>query len=172
MSESGVVKSFDAVIDSECRVLVLGSVPSPASRKIHLNYGNPRNRFWPVLGKLFGEELPASPADKLAWALAHHIALWDVLESCSIVGASDASIKDPVPNDIAWACEQAPINQIFCTGTRAAQLFKRLVEPELGRGCIGLPSTSPANARMSLDDLVEAYVPLKEVLCDCQAESL
>ena len=31
---------------------------------------------------------------------SHHIALWDVLASCEIQGAADASIRRPVANDL------------------------------------------------------------------------
>ena len=159
---TGRVLSFDPVFDEGCRVLVLGTVPSPKSREVTLNYGNPRNRFWPVLATLFGEELPETPDGRRAMALRHHVALWDVLESCVITGASDASITDPRPNDIGWLLGQAPIERIFTTGSTATRLYRRLVEPGLGMPCTGLPSTSPANAAWSLERLVEAYRPVAE----------
>ncbi len=161
---TGRVRSLDPVFDEDCRVLVLGTVPSPKSREITLNYGNPRNRFWPVIAALVGEELPPAPDDRRALALRHHIALWDVLESCVITGASDASIAEPVPNDIAWLLARAPIRRVFTTGATATRLYRRLVEPGLGVPCTGLPSTSPANAAWSLDRLIEAYRPLVEAL--------
>lgn len=161
---TGRVRSFGPVYDEACRVLVLGTVPSPKSREVTLNYGNPRNRFWPVLARLLGEELPQTAEGKRAMALSHHIALWDVLESCVITGASDASITDPRPNDIGWLLERAPICHVFTTGTTATRLYRRLVEPGLGVGCTGLPSTSPANASWSFDRLVEAYRPVVDAL--------
>lgn len=165
MSQSfETVHSFGLVADAQSRILVLGTVPSPKSRELKLNYGNPRNRFWPVLGELFGKPVPLAPEEKLAFALAEGIALWDVLESCSIVGASDASITNARPNNIAWALSKAPIQYIFCTGRKAQQLYQRYIEPDLGVGCTALPSTSPANARMSLSELVGAYQPLVEAL--------
>ena len=163
-ARTGRVHSFDPVCDAGCRVLVLGTVPSPKSREVTLNYGNPRNRFWPVVAHLLGEDLPETPDGKRAMALRHHIALWDVLESCVITGASDASISDPHPNDIASLLESAPISRVFTTGTTATRLYRKLVEPSLGVPCTGLPSTSPANASWSFDRLVEAYRPLVEAL--------
>ncbi len=164
--ESKHVQSFDPIIDTQCRVLVLGTIPSPKSRDVQLNYGNPRNRFWPVIARLFEEPLPASNEEKIALALRHHIALWDVLKCCDIVGARDASIAHPVPNNISSVLEQAPIHTIFCTGSTAARLYKKLCEPACGISAIALPSTSPANARWSFEQLVEAYKPVR-----CAAQS-
>ena len=161
---TGRVHSFGPVFDAGCRVLVLGTVPSPKSREVTLNYGNPRTRFWPVLSTLLGESLPDTPEGKKAMAVSHHIALWDVLESCVITGASDASIAEPVPNDIGWLLKQAPIGHIFTTGATATRLYRRLVEPRLGIPCTGLPSTSPANASWSMERLVEAYRPVVDAL--------
>ncbi len=51
--------------------------------------------------------------------LRHGLALWDTLESCTITGASDASIRDVVPNDIAALLAKAPIEAVFCNGATA-----------------------------------------------------
>ena len=37
------------VYDKDCRVLFLGTMPSPQSRADGFYYAHPRNRFWPVL---------------------------------------------------------------------------------------------------------------------------
>ena len=50
---------FEPVADGNCTVLVLGSFPSVKSREIGFYYGHPRNRFWPMLARVYGEELPA-----------------------------------------------------------------------------------------------------------------
>jgi len=150
------------VCDDHSRVLVLGTMPSPASRAVNFYYGNPRNRFWRVLAALWDEPVPEANEGRRALCLAHRIALWDVLASCDIVGASDASIEEPVPNDLSLVLDSAPIETIFCTGSTAARLYRQLIEPVLGRSCVALPSTSPANARMRLSDLVSAYAPLRD----------
>ena len=79
----------------DSRVLVLGTMPSPKSREIGFYYGHPQNRFWKVMGALFDEPEPLGIEGRTAFLYAHGIALWDVLSSCAIVGASDASIVDP-----------------------------------------------------------------------------
>lgn len=89
--------------------------------------------------------------------LRHHIALWDVLASCEIEGASDASIRDAQPNDLARIFDAAEIRAVFATGTKAGELYRKLIEPTLGVPCTTLPSTSPANAKMKLADLIDAY---------------
>ena len=85
----------------DSRVLVLGTMPSPKSREIGFYYGHPQNRFWKVMGALFDEPEPLGIEGRTAFLYAHGIALWDVLSSCAIVGASDASIVDPVANNLS-----------------------------------------------------------------------
>ena len=62
---------------------------------------HPQNRFWPMMAALTGEPVPAREdiEAKKGIILRHGLALWDTLESCTITGASDASIRDVVPND-------------------------------------------------------------------------
>lgn len=149
------------LFDARSRVLILGTMPSPKSREAGFYYGNPQNRFWKVLARLFDEEEPLGITERSAFATAHRIALWDVLASCTIDGASDASIEDPIPNDLGSLACAAPLEAAFTTGTKAASLYRRFQPPELASlPHIALPSTSPANARMSLDDLVAAYRPI------------
>lgn len=97
------------------------------------------------------------------FALRHHVALWDVLASCDIAGASDTSIRNAVPNDLASVIGPSRIARVFATGAKAAQLYRRLCRPALDAAGLGgldvvqLPSTSPANAAMRLPALVGAY---------------
>ena len=101
-----VTHEFPALYDHESRVLLLGSIPSPKSREMAFYYGHPQNRFWKVLAAVLGESVPETIAQKKAMLKKHHVALWDVLDSCTIVGASDTSIEDPVVNNIKGLVEK------------------------------------------------------------------
>lgn len=156
---------LEPVFDQHSRVLMLGTMPSPKSREAGFYYMHPQNRFWKVLAALFDEPEPQGVEARRAFALAHGIALWDTLASCTITGASDASIADAVPNDLTRIAATAPLEAVFTTGTKATELFRRHCAdmlPDVPH--VALPSTSPANARMRLDDLVKAYQPVAEVL--------
>ena len=161
MSEH-VEHGFGPVWDSESRILILGSMPSPKSRKAAFYYMHPQNRFWKVLADVLGEEFPQTVEERKRFLKRNHIALWDVIESCDITGASDASIRNATPNDLTPLLRDAPIARIFTTGAKSAQLYRRLIEPRLAAtgitiGMTPLPSTSPANASMRLPALIEAY---------------
>ena len=157
MESRRITHAFAPVFDSESRILILGTMPSPKSRELGFYYSHPRNRFWPVMANIFGEEIPKTPEDKKAFCLRHKIALWDVLRECDIEGASDSSIKNAVPNDISVILNRADIKAVFATGTTAAKLYKKFIEPKTGIPAVALPSTSPANAKISLDALAEEY---------------
>ena len=169
-----VTHGFGPVWDDRSRVLILGSIPSPSSRVAGFYYMFPRNRFWPVLAALFDQPVPEpDPAVRAEFALKHGIALWDVIQECDIHGASDASITNVVPTDIAGLLDRAPIGTIFTTGRKAGQLYRRYCLSSLQeRGyrptMINLPSTSPANAAMSLADLIKAYQPIRKALDDIE----
>ena len=106
--------SFAPVYSESSRALILGTWPSPKSREMAFYYGHPQNRFWPMMAALTGEPVPAREdiEAKKGLILRHGLALWDTLESCTITGASDASIRDVVPNDIASLLAKAPIASI------------------------------------------------------------
>lgn len=157
MDATTVTHEIQPVFDSRSRVLLLGTMPSPASREQGFYYGHPQNRFWRVIAAIFDEPAPRTIEEKRDMLLRHHIALWDVLASCEIEGASDASIRGARPNDLARIFDAADIHAVFATGTKAGELYRKLIEPTLGVPCTTLPSTSPANAKMKLADLVDAY---------------
>ncbi len=148
------------VWDENSRVLILGTLPSPASRKAGFYYMHPQNRFWPVLAALFGQPVPQGPEARRAFALAHRIALWDTLAACTITGASDASIQDPVPNDLAPILAGAPIRAVFATGAAAHRFYQKFQFPRTGLAARRLPSPSAANCAVPFDRLVAAYAAI------------
>lgn len=145
------------VFSQSSEILILGTMPSPKSREAAFYYAHPQNRFWPVLARVYGAEPPKTIAEKTALLLDHRLALWDVLKSCEIVGASDASIKNPVANDIPALIEKTRITRVLCTGSTSARLYRTFVEPITKIPCTALPSPSAANAKMTLETLVSAY---------------
>lgn len=156
--EAGLVThEFDAFFDKDSRVLILGTIPSPKSREQGFYYGHPRNRFWKVLADVLDEKFPQTVEERKRFLKRNHIALWDVLASCEIKGASDVSIRNARPNDMNRILQSADIRAIFATGAKAAQLYKKLCFPECGVEAVRLPSTSPANCGCSYEKLREAY---------------
>ena len=155
---------FEPVFDDRSRVLLLGTMPSPASRRYNFYYSHPRNRMWQCLSRLLGEPTPETPEQKRALLLCHGIAMWDVLRSCEIDGASDASIRSPEPNDVAGLLRSSDIRAIFTTGAKAGELYRRYILPECGREAAVLPSTSPANAAAGMDTLLERYSVILEYI--------
>ena len=148
---------FDPVWDRESKILILGSFPSVKSREQMFFYGHPSNRFWTVVSTLLGIETPVTTEEKRAMLLNNHIALWDVIASCDIYGSSDSSIKNAVPNDIGFIIKNSKIERIFTNGATADKLYKKYILPATGIEAMRLPSTSPANAAKSVDELVKEW---------------
>ena len=151
---------FPPVVDESCQILIFGSFPSVKSREDGFFYSHPQNRFWRMLAAVFDEHIPFDTAAKKAFLLQHHIALWDVIASCSIDGSSDASVRDAGPVDVNRITAIAPISRVICNGALAGKLYQRYLQPITGIQADILPSTSPANASWSLDRLVVAWKPV------------
>lgn len=159
-----VTHTFGPWFDEQSRVLILGTMPSPKSREAGFYYAHPQNRFWRVLPALFGEPpLVGNIAAQKDFLTRHHIALWDVLQSCEIEGASDASIRNPVPNDMNIILHTAPIRAIFAAGQKAGALYKKYCFPQCGIPVHVLPSTSPANCAVKLPALCEKYAVIRQM---------
>ena len=156
MEAQHIEHTLEPIFDERSRVLVLGTMPSPKSREVGFYYGHPQNRFWRVLAAVLGEETPQTAAEKKSLLLRHGVALWDVIASCDIAGSSDASITNVVPNDLSRILDTAPVRRIFCNGGTAYRFYRRYDEAVWGKA-EALPSTSPANARSSVQALTERW---------------
>ncbi len=151
------VHNINPVYDNESRILILGSFPSVKSREQRFFYGHKQNRFWKVLANVVNDKLPESIEEKRAFLLKHHIAVWDVIESCTITGSSDSTIKDVKVNDLSHILQTADISHIYANGNKAYELYMKYTYPKTKREIIKLPSTSPANAGYSLEGLVKIW---------------
>lgn len=152
-----VEHTFEPIYDEHSKILILGTFPSVKSRENQFYYGHPQNRFWKVIAKVTGEEVPTTIEEKKEMLLRNHIAIWDVIHSCKIIGSSDSSIQDVVVNDFSELLENSDIERIYANGGKAYELYQKYALSQTGREIIKLPSTSPANAGCGLDRLCEEW---------------
>ena len=157
-----IVHPFPPLYDTESRILILGSFPSVKSREQAFFYGHPQNRFWKLIAALTDSPVPQTIDEKRALILSNHLALYDTIYSCEIVGSSDASIKNAVPTDLSPILAGSKVTTICCNGTKSWDLYMKDQFPRTGIPALKLPSTSPANAAFTLPRLITAW---QEVLC-------
>ena len=122
MEYEHITHSFEPIYNEDSEILILGTLPSVKSRENNFYYGHKQNRFWKLLAKLCKEETPQTIEEKTSMLLRHHIAIWDVIQSCDIKGSSDSSIHNVVPNDLSEILQTASIRQIFTNGGTAYRL--------------------------------------------------
>ena len=147
-------------INDDSRYLILGSLPSVKSREEQFYYAHKRNRFFAVLSNVYGENEPLTIEERKAFLKRNKIALYDVIYECDIHGSSDSSIKNAKVIDIKDILKKNPnIKVIAINGGKAKSLFNKYLLKVVPKDIeiIYLPSTSPANAKTSLNDLIEAY---------------
>ncbi len=154
--------TFPIYINIDSKILFLGSFPSVKSREQMFYYGHPQNRFFKVLGSIFNEDVHNTVDSKKAFLKKHRIALYDVIEECDIEGSADSTIKNVTPIDLKSILMKYPnIKLIGVNGKKASSLFKKYLEKDCSDVTVyHLPSTSPANAKTSLEELIKEYSKL------------
>lgn len=169
---SAIVESFPPQIGDGCRVLILGTVPSVRSLALRQSYAHAQNLFWPLMGEMFDAGPELDYAERIQRLHRCGIGIWDVLASCERSGSLDSAIvrSTEVPNDIDGLLADHPsIAAIALNGGHAQRAFRRLVLPRISvmrRGSIrllDLPSTSPANASISLQRKRDSWAVLREL---------
>ena len=157
-----IFHTFRPVYNEESTILILGSFPSVKSRENNFYYGHPKNRFWKVVAGVLKVNVPETIEEKKTMLLDHGIAIWDVMESCTIHGSSDSSIKDVVVNDFSEILENSKVEKIYANGGKAYELYEKYAKQKTGIPAIKLPSTSPANAAWKAERLIEAWSLIKD----------
>ena len=82
MERVEMTHTFEPIYKEDSQILILGTFPSVKSRENQFYYGHPQNRFWKLLARLTGEEIPHTIPEKKELLYKHGIAVWDVIQSC------------------------------------------------------------------------------------------
>ncbi len=158
------IHGFPPICRSDAHTLLLGSMPSRESLARQKYYAHPRNSFWPIVTRLLGIT-STDYANRALQVTEEGIAIWDVLQACTRHSSLDSDIDDRsiVTNDFRTFFEQYPsITRVFFNGAKAESVFKKHVLPGLPArqpaiSLQRLPSTSPANAAMTVDQKIEKW---------------
>ena len=139
-------RSFPPVVNSETRLLVLGSLPGEESLARARYYAHPRNQFWLLMSDVIGCDLTKLDyPDRLDALLAARVGLWDVVESASRRGSLDAQIRDHRPNRLIEVAAALPkLAAIGFNGGTAARIGRKQLAARNDLKLIDLPSSSPA----------------------------
>jgi len=152
------VHGFPPVSSPSASRLILGSMPGKASLAANQYYAHPRNSFWHIMSSILCVPADAPYEMRCQGLIRQHVALWDVLKTCTRTSSLDSDIVESsiVPNHFeAFLSGHPAIATIFFNGAKAEQTYMRHVLPTLPEKLsrirlVRLPSTSPANASIPL----------------------
>lgn len=133
-------------------MLVLGSLPGEASLREGRYYAHPSNRFWHLMAKVIGTDLPSLGYDaRLAALGAAGIGLWDTVASARRTGSLDAALRDVEPRPLADFVATLPgLRAVAFNGGASARIGRRQLGAARGLALVDLPSSSAAHAAMPL----------------------
>jgi len=153
------ITGFPPIATPRIRLLILGSMPGVRSLELTQYYGHPRNLFWPLMEELVGIPFAAPYAERLALLNGRGIGLWDSLKAAERPGSLDSNFvgHTEVANDFPTVlAEHQQLRAIVFNGKKAESAFRKHVL-QAGHAdlfaditLLPMPSTSPANASISL----------------------
>lgn len=158
------ISSFPPIIDSQSEILILGSIPGVKSLEKQQYYAHPQNKFWTIIFHLFHENFTEDYAQRLNIIEKHHIAVWDVIDSCERKGSLDSEIKNEEANRISELLDEHPnIRAIFCNGGKSYKNLQKLLGKNYRLPIFQLPSTSPLHT-VSFEKKLEEWKRILEFL--------
>ncbi|OCA77192.1 DNA-deoxyinosine glycosylase [Chryseobacterium artocarpi] len=158
------ISSFSPLIDDQSEILILGSIPGVKSLEKQQYYAHPQNKFWKIIFELLNEEFTEDYMKRLEILKKHHIALWDVIDTCERKGSLDSEIKNEETNQIAELLEEhASVKAIFCNGGKSYKSLQKLLGKNYRLPIYQLPSTSPLHT-VSFEKKFEEWKVILEFL--------
>jgi len=157
--------SFPPVVAPDTRVLILGSLPGEASLAAARYYAHPQNQFWRLIGSAIGVALQLLDyEERLATLLGARVGVWDTVASARREGSLDASLREVEAAALGDLVATLPaLRAVGFNGATAARLGRRALGAT-PLALLDLPSSSPANARLSFADKAEIWGRLREFL--------
>lgn len=157
---------FAPVVDTDTRLLILGSLPGDASLAQQQYYAHPQNRFWHLLSEVTGQDLRALAYETRLQTLRNAgIGLWDVVAKAHRSGSLDSQIRGHAENDVLSLISTLPqLNAIAFNGGTAAKIGMKALEEQASNWLIfTLPSSSPAYT-LAYTKKLNAWLALRESL--------
>jgi hypoxanthine-DNA glycosylase len=156
--------SFPPIIDDHSEIIILGSIPGVKSLEKQQYYGHPQNKFWKIIFELLDEEFTEDYDQRIQMLKKHHIALWDVIDSCERKGSLDSEIKNEEANRIEELLEDhSNIRAIFCNGGKSYKNAQKILGKNYKIPVFLLPSTSPLHT-VSFEKKLEEWKKVKQYL--------
>ncbi|MGE8556556.1 MAG: DNA-deoxyinosine glycosylase [Chryseobacterium jejuense] len=160
------ISSFPPLIDDQSEILILGSIPGVKSLEMQQYYAHPQNKFWKIILELLNEDFTEDYSKRIKIIKKHHIALWDVIDSCERKGSLDSEIKNEEANQIDALLEEYPnVKAIFCNGGKSYKNLQKLLGKNYKLPIFLMPSTSPLHT-ISFERKFEEWKKVLEFLSD------
>ncbi|WP_394674209.1 DNA-deoxyinosine glycosylase [uncultured Chryseobacterium sp.] len=158
------ISSFAPIVDENSEILILGSVPGVRSLEKQQYYAHPQNKFWKIIFELLNEEPTENYTQRIAVLKKHHIALWDVIDSCERKGSLDSEIRNEEANRVDELLNGHPnIKAVFCNGGKSYKNVQKMLGKDYRLPVFLLPSTSPLHT-VSLEQKLESWKKITEYL--------
>lgn len=158
------ISSFPPFIDNTSEILILGSIPGVKSLEKQQYYAHPQNKFWKIIFGLFNEKFTEDYVERINVLKKHHVAIWDVIDSCERKGSLDSEIRNEEANQIAELLEEYPnIKAIFCNGGKSYKNVKKILREDFEIPVFLLPSTSPLHT-ISFEKKLEEWKIILEFI--------
>ncbi len=163
-AENKTKSSFPPISNHETEVLILGTLPGEKSLQMQEYYAHPQNKFWRIIAEITNSNSPASYCDKRDLLILNKIGVWDIVCEAKRIGSLDSNIIDESPNDLdEFFANHKRLKVIGFNGTKATKLFDKYFKRQRNIRYITLPSSSPANAKISFDEICERW---REILAE------
>jgi hypoxanthine-DNA glycosylase len=161
----GLKTAFPPIIDKNCVVLVLGTMPGERSIQLQQYYGHKSNQFWKIMFALFNKPIPEDYEERKQLLLDHHIALWDVLSHCEGKGSADHHIINEVCNDFATFYKRYPkIKTVVFDSTHAEKFYLKHIGKSPDKKYYRVPSPSSAHAGKNLQQKTAEWAIILDIL--------
>lgn len=152
------ISSFLPIIKKDSKILILGSIPGVKSLEMKQYYAHPQNKFWKIIFDIFNEEFTLDYTERINILEKHHIALWDVIDTCERKGSLDSEIRNEEANRIGELLQNHPnLKAIFCNGQKSFKNLIKILPKDFHLPIIALPSTSPAHASLMYIQKLESW---------------
>lgn len=148
-------------VPPNAHILILGSFPgkgySEKNNSGEWFYASPKNQFWPIIRKVYNRELTGIE-EKKSLFLEKGIAIADIFLKIKRKEGnnSDGNLEIIEYNDkeLMKIMEGHKFEHIFATSVLVASVFKKFFP---GIFIEALPSPSPRNARMKIEEKIKYY---------------